>query len=196
MANPHASNDAPRTYWLYGSPGIGKSSLAHSICEKLHHQKHLAGGFFCRRDDPNLNKPKNVLPTLINTLADILPSFRGIVADRLRNDPNLTSNSMNHSLFLDFICKLPRHPDHTLVFVIDALDECGDQQSRPGILNALTDAASKAPWLKVIITSRPEIDIERFFDAPNRSSHLRYDLATAKKPVLIYEPLPKASSIW
>ncbi len=178
VANTHASNGAPRTYWLYGSPGIGKSSLAHSICEKLHHQKHLAGGFFCRRDDPNLSKPKNVLPTLINTLAEILPSFRSIVADRLRTDPNLTSNSMNHSLFLDFICKLPRDPDDTLVFVIDALDECGDHQSRPGILNALTDSASQAPWLKVVITSRPEIDIERFFDAPNRSSHLRYDLAT------------------
>ena len=177
VANPHARDDAPRTYWLYGSPGIGKSSLAHSICEKLHHQKHLAGGFFCRRDDPNLSKPKNVLPTLINTLAEILPRFRGIVADRLHNDPNLTSNSMSYSLFLDFICKLPRHPDNMLVFVIDALDECGDHQSRPGILSALTDAASKVPWLKVIITSRPEIDIERFFDAPNRPPHLRYDLA-------------------
>src|SRR5258706_1617458 len=101
VANTHASNGAPRTYWLYGSPGIGKSSLAHSICEKLHHQKHLAGGIFCRRDDPNLSKPTNVLRTLINTLAEILPSFRSIVADRLRTDPNLTSNSMNHSLFLD-----------------------------------------------------------------------------------------------
>src|SRR5882757_2660063 len=100
VTNPHASTDAPRTYWLYGSPGIGKSSLAHSICEKLHHQKHLAGGFFCRRDDPNLSKPKSVLPTLINTLAGILPHFRGVVADRLRDDPNLTSNSMDHSLFL------------------------------------------------------------------------------------------------
>ena len=46
VANPHARNDAPRTYWLYGSPGIGKTSLAHSICEKLHKQRHLAGGFF------------------------------------------------------------------------------------------------------------------------------------------------------
>jgi hypothetical protein len=178
VANPHSRNDAPRTYWLYGSPGIGKSSLAHSICEKLHKQNHLAGSFFCRRDDPNLSKPKNILPTLINTLAGILPGFRGIVADRLRKDPNLTSNSMDYSLFLDFICKLTRHPDHALVFVIDALDECGDHQSRPGILNILTDAAEQAPWLKVVITSRPEVDIQRFFDAPNRSSHLRYDLST------------------
>src|SRR5258708_1387840 len=42
------------TYWFYGSPGIGKTSLAHSICARLHERNYLAGAFFCRRDDPNL----------------------------------------------------------------------------------------------------------------------------------------------
>src|SRR5258706_2077084 len=41
-------------HWFYGSPGIGKTSLAHSICASLHERNHLAGAFFCRRDDPNL----------------------------------------------------------------------------------------------------------------------------------------------
>src|SRR5258707_10088114 len=111
------------TYWFHGSPGIGKTSLAHSICERLHEQEHLAGAFFCRRDDPNLSEPRNILPTLIHKLAVIFPSFRSIVADRLRNDPNLTPGSMKHSLFLDFIRSLLRPPKNALVFVIDALDE-------------------------------------------------------------------------
>ena len=165
------------TYWLYGSPGIGKTSLAHSICEELHKRKCLAGAFFCRRDDPNLSEPKYILPTFINTLAGILPSFRSTVTSRLRSDPNLTSKSREHSLFLEFICKLSHPPEHALVFIIDALDECGDDQSRPAILETLTDAVIQAPWLKVIITSRPEVDIQRFFDTPTRSSHPRYDLA-------------------
>jgi len=172
-------NDGPRghTYWLYGSPGIGKSSLAHSICEKLHDRKHLAGAFFCRRDDPHLSELANVIPTLINALAGTFPPFRSMVVDRLRKDRNLTSKSMKDSLFLDFIRNLPRHPNHVLVFVIDALDECGDDRSRPGLLRALTNAAAHAPWLKVIITSRPEADIQRFFNASTAPPHLRYDLA-------------------
>jgi len=180
VANPHERRDAPQSnaYWFYGSPGIGKTSLAHSICEILHERKHLAGAFFCRRDDPNLSEHRNVLPTLIHRLAEIFPPFRRIVAERLRKDPNLTSKSMKHSLFLEFIRKLPRQPTNTLVFVIDALDECGDDQSRPGILKALTDAVTQAPWLKVIITSRPEFDIQRFFQALARPSYLTYDLAT------------------
>src|ERR1700749_2311786 len=47
------------TYWIYGLPGIGKTSLAHSICASLHEGNHLAGAFFCRRDDGNLREPRN-----------------------------------------------------------------------------------------------------------------------------------------
>jgi len=41
--SPCERGDSPRrnTYWVYGSPGIGKTSLAHSICEKLHRQSTL-----------------------------------------------------------------------------------------------------------------------------------------------------------
>ena len=164
------------TYWIYGLPGIGKTSLAHSICASLHKGNHLAGAFFCRRDDMNLSEPRNILPTIIHKLAIIFPPFRRLMAERLRHDPNLTPGSITYSLLLDLIRKLPRLPTRPLVLVIDALDECGNTKSRPSILNGLTDAATSAPWLRVIITSRPEADIQHFFDSPTHSSHLRYDL--------------------
>ena len=166
------------TYWIYGLPGIGKTSLAHSICASLHDQRRLAGAFFCRRDDPNLRDPRNVLPTLIYKLTGIFPSFRSIVANCLRNDPNLTPESMKNSLFLDLLDKLPKHPNDFLVFVIDAFDECGDDRSRPRLLKLLTDAAARASWLKIIITSRPEADIQQIFDGLTQSSYVGYDLAT------------------
>ena len=165
------------TYWFYGSPGIGKTSLAHSICASLHKQKHLAGAFFCRRDDPNLSKPIHILPTFIHNLAIIFPPLRTIVAKRLRDDPNLTPESMEGSLFLDFIRSLPRHPEHALVFVIDALDECGDAKTRPRLLKVLTNAAAQAPWLRIIITSRTEVDIQHFFGTLTEPSYLSFDLA-------------------
>src|SRR5258706_2986831 len=165
-------------YWLYGSPGIGKTSLAHSICASLHERTRLAGTFFCRRDDPNLSEPINILPTFIYELAIHFPPFRTMVAKHLRDDPKLTPESLKGSLFLDFICSLPSHPEHTLVFVIDALDECGDAQSRPRLLKVLTKAAAQASWLKIIITSRTEIDIQHFFDTLTPSSYVPFDLAT------------------
>ena len=45
----------------------------------------------------------------------------------------------------------------------------------------MTEAAAQAPWLKVIITSRPEVDIQRFFNGPTQLSHLQYDLTVDKE---------------
>ena len=175
--NLQGRNGMPQSdiYWVYGSPGIGKTSLAHSVCASLQGRKQLAGAFFCRRDDANLSDPRNILPTLIHKLAKIFPHFRTIVAEHLREDTSLTPQSMEATLFVNFIRSLRRPPrQHTLVFVIDALDECGDSQSRPSILNVLKSAAALAPWLKIIITSRPEVDIiQSFLDIPTK-----YDLGT------------------
>ena len=191
VANNSGQDDS-NTYWCYGPPGIGKTPLAHSICAILHERNHLAGAFFCKRDDPNLSEPMNILPTFIHRLAILFPPFRTIVAKHLRDDPNLTPLSMKGSLFVDFIRSLPRHPDHTLAFVIDALDACGDPRSRPGLLKFLTNAAAQAPWLKIIITSRTEVDIQQFFDTLTKSSYLSYDLATDQDASVIREPSPEA----
>src|SRR5258706_5138573 len=63
------------TYWFYGSPGIGKTLLAHSICANLDERDHLRGAIFCRRDDPILSNPINILPTFIYKLAMIFFFF-------------------------------------------------------------------------------------------------------------------------
>src|SRR5258706_5109065 len=181
VADPQEGNDRNNTYWFYGSPGIGKTSLAHSICASLHRQEQLAGAYICMRDNQNLSKHRNLLTTLIKKLARIFPPFRTIVVNRLRNDPNLSPESMEGALFLEFIRSLPRQPKHALVFVIDALDECGDDRSRPALLKVLTSAAANAPWLKVIITSRPEADIQRFFHGLSRSSYSSHDLAADRE---------------
>ena len=165
-------------YWVYGSPGIGKTSLAHSICASLDNQRQLAGAFFCQRDNSDLNEPKNILPTLIYKLAGIFPSFRRRVANRLRQNPNLTPESIQDSFFLDVFQNLPHSPSHSLVFVIDALDECGNHRSRPTLLRLLTSAVARVSWLKIIITSRPEADIQRFFDGLSQASYFGYDLGT------------------
>jgi len=169
------------TYWIYGLPGIGKTSLAHSICANLHNQDQLAGVYFCWRDNPELSKPRNILPTLIHKLAIIFPPFRTIVMEHLHKDPNITPESMKHTLFVNFIHKLSCLPEKTLVLVIDTLDECGSTQSHPSILRSLTLMATHILWLRIIITSRPEGDIQHFFNGLTLATHLQYDMTTDKE---------------
>ena len=165
-------------YWFYGSPGIRKMSLAHSICASLHKQKNLAGAFFCQRDDLILSKPIHILLTFIHKLTVHFPPFQTIVAKHLCDNPKLTPELMEGSLFLELIGSLLSHPEHTLVFVINALNECGDAKTHPHLLKVLTNVATQASWLKIIITSRTEVDIKCFFGTLPQPSHISYDLAT------------------
>jgi len=84
MAWAANESDPNNIYWIHGLPGIGKTSLAHSICQKLHKEYRLAGAFFCQRDDASMGDIRNILPTLISKLAERFPPFRNIVANRLR----------------------------------------------------------------------------------------------------------------
>jgi len=166
--------DQSTPYWIYSLPGIGKTSLAHSLCEKLEERKQFAGVFFCWRDDTNSSKPRNILPTLIYQLAETSPLFWSIVTKHLCENPHITPQSMQDTLFLKFIHSIPCHsnPD-TLIVVIDTLDKCGNPQSHADILKVLIDAAALAPWLKIIITSRPEVNI-----TCSLGTAVKYDLGT------------------
>ncbi|KAG8842458.1 hypothetical protein FRC20_004383 [Serendipita sp. 405] len=68
--NVSATADSVNVYWLYGTSGVGKTAMAHSICARLHQEGILGGMFFCRRDNPDLSDPKSVLPTLVFKLAE------------------------------------------------------------------------------------------------------------------------------
>jgi len=160
-------------YWIYSLPGIGKTSLAHSVCTKLDERKQFAGAFFCRRDDTNSSQPRNILPTLIYQLAKSSPPFRSIVTEHLHKNQHMTPQSMEGTLFLEFIRSIPCHSNPDTLVVIDAFDECGNIQSRADILKVLFDAATLASWLKIIITSRPEVDIIR-----SLGTGAKYDLGT------------------
>ncbi|PVF92453.1 WD40 repeat-like protein [Serendipita vermifera] len=166
-------------YWLYGIPGVGKTSVAHSICARLHEKKRLGGSFFCRRDDPNLSNAYYVLPTLICKLAGMWRPYKRLIAEKLRNDEHLNRSTAGNALFSQLITSLQVHPSHTLVLVIDALDECGESQGRNSILSSLFTASTRVHWLKVIITSRQEQDIESYFGRSDAIGHfLSKDLKT------------------
>ena len=117
-----ANGESPRPeqyildLWL---PGIGKNvGSSFDLCKA----PQLAGAFSCRRDDLNLSEPRSILPTLIHTLAGIFPLLSSKVANRLRNNPSPTADSMKELLVLDFFHTLPHSSNHFLVFLIDKFD--------------------------------------------------------------------------
>lgn len=167
----NATKATPKMFWLYGIPGLGKTSVANSICAQLYQHKSLGGSFFCRRDDPNLCEPRHTLPRLIYDLAGMWRPYRRLVTKKLKEDPLLSLASESRTLFSKLLKELQDRPKNPLVLVIDALDECGNALSRGPVLKSLSEACLQLSWLRIVITSRHEQDIETFFqrlDSPDR----------------------------
>jgi NACHT domain len=171
-----------KIWWLYGTPGSGKTSVATSLCDMLHTSKSLAASFFCRRDDPILSKPEILFPTLIYHLASTWGPYRKLVVKALRGDSKLQPK-LTKRLFDDLVTEplqtLDQHPTRTLVIVIDALDEYGDIDSRKNLLSNILTATSTVSWLKVVVTSRHDHDIEEGFAKLKSESYVSLDLNTA-----------------
>ncbi|KIM28344.1 hypothetical protein M408DRAFT_140192 [Serendipita vermifera MAFF 305830] len=150
--------------WIYGMPGIGKSTVARSICRRLDESKQLGGSFFCRRDDPARSETKSVLPTLIYGLAGLYEPYGNRVAQALRDNQQLVPESASGELFLSSLQSLEAHPLQRLVLVIDALDECSEPATHRQLLGHLLKACQRNKWLKFIVISRPVHDIRSFFN--------------------------------
>ena len=77
--------------------------------------------------------------------------------------------------FLDILRDLLRQPKHALDLIIDILDECGDNQTRPARLKVPTDAAACS---KLLSRVDPKSISNASFGAPTRLSHLRHNIVT------------------
>ncbi|KAG9124994.1 hypothetical protein FRC07_009421, partial [Ceratobasidium sp. 392] len=179
------SSAGPRFAWVHGLPGLGKSTIAASVCQRLDLESTLACSFFCKRDTPELRDPRRVLTTVLHGLAIRWEAYGKEVIGAIGKDPKLHLRHIQPlyealvSGLLNNLAKA-KPPAARLVVLVDALDECGDVTTRTQLLGCLRGMCELGDWLKVIVTSRPDLDIVQFFghtDATWRAEYnvLNYD---------------------
>ncbi|KAG9103299.1 hypothetical protein FRC06_011491, partial [Ceratobasidium sp. 370] len=174
------SDDGPRLAWVHGLAGLGKSSIATSVCVLLDAQGVLASSFFCQRDNLELRDPRRVLTTVAYGLASRWEAYRDAVVAVIGDDLELLSKHIQ-PLYDALVKPLQtiaqaEPPARTLVIVIDALNECGNAVSRRQLLACLRDMSQLVPSLKIITTSRPDADIQEFFGDSQSNWVAKYDL--------------------
>ncbi|EUC60418.1 AAA ATPase domain protein [Rhizoctonia solani AG-3 Rhs1AP] len=158
---------AGRLMWISGQAGMGKTSVATSLCQRLDGMRALAGSFFCQRDSLDTSDPLRLINNLVHEIAMKCPAYAQEVAHAIRANRRLCNSHLDvryNGLIkkpLERLQSLPMRVN--LVIVIDALDECGDCESREQILDHLYEMSQLVPWLKVIITARPVCDIQDYF---------------------------------
>lgn len=152
-------------FWLNGLAGTGKSTIAQSISEIVAHNGFLGATFFCSRDFLDRRVLKNIFPTLAYQLACRHSNFRNHTIRTIKNNPTIAHTSLISQLE-ELLVKPLSEANISCVVVIDALDECIDDQPASAILSVLGRFIKNLPLVKFFITGRPEPRIRTGFRLP------------------------------
>jgi len=152
-------------FWLNGLAGAGKSTIAQTIAERVFANGRLGASFFCSRAFEDRSDLHLVFPTLAFQLAQKYPGFRSLLIPLLQSNPDIFRESL-HNQMQEILLKPLLSANISTVIVIDALDECKDEEPESAVLLVLGKSISKVPGVKFFITSRPETHISRGFRGP------------------------------
>ena len=155
------SNMSP-VYWLNGLAGTGKSTIAQTIAERVFADGRLGASFFCSRDFKDRRNLRYIFPTLAFQLAHKYPEFRLILVPLLQSNPDIVHDSLYNQMEMLIVEPLSSSNISTII-VIDALDECMDEEPQSAILSVMGRLVERIPNVKFLITGRPEPRIQSGF---------------------------------
>ena len=155
----------PPVFWLNGLAGTGKSTIAQTVAGRVFADGLLGASFFCSRDFEDRSDLYSIFPTLAFQLAHKYPNFRDRLVSLLQSNPDVVDESM-YSQMERLIVEPLRSADLSTVIVIDALDECRDEEPSSAILSVLGRFVEQIPRVKFLITGRPEPRIKSGFRLP------------------------------
>ncbi|KAF9784597.1 hypothetical protein BJ322DRAFT_1195506 [Thelephora terrestris] len=157
--------DTSPVFWLNGLAGTGKSAIAQTVAEHVFADGRLGASFFCSRGVEDRNDLHLIFPTLAFQLAQKYPAFRSSLIPLLRSNADVVHESLLSQMQRLIVEPLLSAKVPTVI-VIDALDECKDEDPESAILLILGQLVSKIPKVKFFITSRPETHIMSGFRGP------------------------------
>jgi hypothetical protein len=149
-------------YWLNGLAGTGKSTIAQTVAERLFAEGRLGASFFCSRDFEDRRDLRYIFPTLAIQLAYAYPEFRSILVPFIRSQPGIVHESLYNQME-SLIVRPLSTLDTKMVIIIDALDECVDEEPQSAILSVLGRLVEGISNVKFLITGRPEPRIKSGF---------------------------------
>ncbi|KAG8778664.1 hypothetical protein FRC12_024868 [Ceratobasidium sp. 428] len=156
--------NSAKVYWMNGMAGTGKTTIAYSFCRILAASNQLAANFFCSRSLPECREVTRIVPTIASQLSFFCRPMRDVLSQVLESDPDVSIRQVT-TQFEKLISEPLRSVKDKLpaglpVVVIDALDECSDQDNVRLFLSALLRFSEDLP-IKFFVTCRPDAALLR-----------------------------------
>ncbi|KAL8632574.1 hypothetical protein Q9189_001726 [Teloschistes chrysophthalmus] len=147
--------------WLHAIPGAGKTVLVSSALEFLKDYVQDADAglayFYCDYKEQNKQEPSKLLCTLLSQLArqhkTIFQRLQSFVQERYRENPaSVPTHDELRSNFPNFV----EGTFQQIILVVDAIDESPQHMCMVGDLKTFS---KNCPFIKILVSSREELDI-------------------------------------
>ena len=181
-----------RIYWLKGMAGTGKSTIALTVAREYHDNGRLGASFFFSRGGGELASTRRFAATIAAQLADTSPELRRLISDAVvsnRHIHNLGLYDQWEKLVLQPLSQLSRNTfSLPLVIVVDALDECDNEDDVSLLIQCLAAAtAIEGIELRVFATSRPDQPINLGFHGISREAHRDFILHDIEQSIVDHD---------
>jgi hypothetical protein len=168
LAEPSTSSSSMSIFWLAGLAGTGKSTIIKTFCQRISNDDHfLLANFFASRNSAERRDPYRILHTFAHQLAITSDQIRPHVLAAVRAPQGIMQQPMHEQIkqLLAEPIQKAQLCGRTIVFAIDALDEC--QKSAAGVeggplIEHLAQVLQNQP-VKLLVTSRQEDSITNMF---------------------------------
>lgn len=176
-------------FWLNGLAGTGKSTIAQTVAATYFVKNTLGASFFFSRGGGDVGHAEKFVTTVAFQLASIIPGLKPKISDAISKRSDIAAQSLRdqwQDLVLGPLSKLNgKVPRSRYVVVVDALDECEDENDIQIILQLLAEVRSiNVVQLRVLLTSRPENPIRYGFNQIHKDEHQDFVLHAIKSSVV------------
>jgi hypothetical protein len=173
--------------------GTGKSTIARTVARKFFDQRRPGASFFFSRGGGDVGHADKFVTSIALQLASSSPSLDQYICNALAERRDIASQSLRdqwQQLVLRPLSELGKGGGSRsyLVLVVDALDECDDENDIRTIIRLLAEARSLKPVrFRVFLTSRPEIPIRYGFGQMPESEHQDFVLHNISPPTVNHD---------
>jgi len=169
--------------------GTGKSTISRTTARKWYEEGRLGASFFFSRGGGEVSK---FVTTIAIQLATNVPTLHQFICDAITEQGDIASWSLRdqwQQLVLGPLSKLDANRRRaSYVLVVDALDECDDENKIRIILQLLAEAQSlKRVRLQVFLTSRPEVPIRHGFYQMSKTEHRDFVLHNVPSTIVNHD---------
>jgi hypothetical protein len=157
-------------FWLNGMAGTGKSTICRTVAQNFADKGDLGASFFFKRGEGDRGHAGLFITTIATQLVQKMPSLAPQVQHAIEADPVISRKALKQqfeTLVLQPLRKIRTDPQKSsrIVIVIDALDECDQEEDVRIIIRLLSQVQRiTSIQLKFFLTSRPELPIRLGFE--------------------------------